>query len=348
MKHVILCSIVAVIVTCTSTKQPDDIHIRWQIQSSGTDASLRGLCAMSDRIAWASGSGGTILRTTDGGKFWQGLPSPDIAALDFRDIQAFDENKALILSAGQPARIYKTTDGGNVWTNAYTDPNTASFYNAMAFWDEKNGIATSDPVEDRFLLIRTTDGGHSWGRVPPENIPEPLEGEAGFAASGTCIAVWGETHAWLGMGGLAARLFRSTDRGWTWSAASTPVLRGRPSAGIFSIAFLNSKNGVIVGGDYQDPDGTEGNAAYTTDGGMTWLPADASPPSGYRSCVAFLPGTASALLAVGPNGSDLSVDYGKIWTRLDTIGYHVASFPRAGNTGWAAGGQGRIAKIIIE
>jgi len=348
MKHFILYSMAIMIVACTSTKQPDDIHIRWQIQSSGTDASLRGLCTVSDRVAWASGSGGTIIRTTDGGNTWQGLSSPDEAALDFRDIQAFDENTALILSAGQPARIYKTTDGGNVWTNTYTDPNTTSFYNAMAFWDEKNGIATSDPVEGHFLLIQTTDGGNSWHRVPPENIPEPLEGEAGFASSGTCIAVGGETHAYLGLGGPAARLFHSTDRGWTWSAASTPIFSGRPSAGIFSVAFLDSKNGVIVGGDYQDPDGTEGNAAYTTDAGRTWLPADASPPSGFRSCVAHLPETASALLAVGPNGSDLSVDFGKTWTRLDTTGYHVASFPKTGNTGWAAGGQGRIAKIIIE
>ncbi len=348
MKRFILLSMAMVIFSCTSSKQAGDFHIRWLRQSSGTDASLRGLCTVSDRVAWASGSRGTILRTTDGGKSWQDLPSPHQAALDFRDIQAFDENTALILSAGQPARIYKTTDGGNVWTNTYTDPNTASFYNAMAFWDERKGIATSDPVEGRFLLIQTTDGGNSWGRVPPENIPEPLEGEAGFAASGTCIAVWEETHAWLGMGGPAARLFRSTDRGWTWSVASTPVLSGRPSAGIFSVAFLDSKNGVIVGGDYQDPDGTKGNAAYTTDSGRTWLPADTSPPSGFRSCVAHLPGTTSALLAVGSNGSDLSVDLGKTWTRLDTTGYHVVSFPETGDTGWAAGAQGRIAKIIIE
>ncbi|MFH1943321.1 MAG: YCF48-related protein [bacterium] len=344
------CILISSFPGCGTNQKAFSIRLDWESQTSDVNASLRGLCAVSEKIAWASGSQGTILRTTDGGATWEKRPVPeDASALDFRDIQAFNENRAVISSAGQPARIYKTYNGGEHWRLVYTTEIPGVFLDAMAFWDEKNGIAFSDPVEDGFFLIRTTDAGDSWQRIPSEKIPRPLEGEAGFAASGTCIAVQGKNNAWFGTGGSLARLFRSTNRGETWFSYATPILSGQPSTGIFSLTFFDEKNGSAVGGNYLTPDSTQQNSSFTTDGGISWLPVDGSPPSGYRSCVAIIPGTKPpALLTVGPNGSDISTDGGKTWTQADTIGYHVVSFPKKGNVGWAAGSGGRIAKCVIS
>src|SRR5690242_1843866 len=43
-------------------------HLAWQPSTTGSDARLRGLSAVSRHVAWASGSQGTILRTVDGGR----------------------------------------------------------------------------------------------------------------------------------------------------------------------------------------------------------------------------------------------------------------------------------------
>lgn len=319
---------------------------QWTPQQSGTAARFRGVSAVSPLVAWASGSAGAYARTTDGGATWQTAVVPGASQLDFRDVQAVDANTAYLLSIGpgEASKIYKTTDGGNGWTLQFTNHNPKAFFDAFAFWDARTGIAMSDPVDGRFILIKTTDGGATWKELPGENFPPALEGDGAFAASGTCIAVQGKKNVWFGTGGAAvARVFRSTDGGESWRVAATPITAGNASSGIFSIAFKDARNGVIVGGDYKKESEPGDNVATTTDGGATWALAKGPRPPGFRSAVAYFTGArAPMLVAVGPGGSDYSVDNGSSWTRLDSTGYHAFSI--AGSTGWAVGEGGRIAK----
>ncbi|HXG65598.1 MAG TPA: glycosyl hydrolase [Blastocatellia bacterium] len=323
---------------------------QWQRQASGTTADFRGLSAVNSQVAWASGTKGTFARTTDGGKTWQAGTVPGAEQLDFRDIDAFDANTAYMLSIGkgESSRIYKTTDGGQHWLLQFRNSNPEAFFDAMAFWDAHHGIAFSDPVDGRFLIITTGNGGKTWTPVPPANIPPAIQGEGGFAASGTCIAVQGSNNVWFGTGGAAARVFRSTDRGRTWSVAATPILSGIESAGIFSVAFKDAKNGIVVGGDYRKPNEADRNVAVTADGGQTWKLIAGTRPAGYRSCVAYIPGEGGMrLIAVGTSGSDYSTSGGADWIPLDRENYNVVSLAGR-HAGWAAGPGGRIVRFMDD
>jgi len=350
MKTVISVVTLFVFLGCASVKRSIHIEeIQWEVQIRGTTVSLRGVSAVSPKIAWASGSRGTVLRTTDGGEQWDDVSVADASNLDFRDIHGMDASSAIIMSAGQPARFYKTTDGGETWTIKYEDIRPGAFFDSMDFWDNQNGIAFSDPVEGGFLLMRTTDAGENWHQIPPENIPSPREGEAAFAASGTMIAVQGENDVWFGTGGTIARVLRSMDRGVSWTAAETPILSGESSWGIFSIVFQDDKNGVIVGGDYRNADGNEKNCAVTTDGGVTWELVDRTTPAGFRSGMATLsvPGS-NCYVTVGLSGSDFTNDGGRTWVQADTVGYHAISIAKGSVVGWAVGSEGRIGKCEVR
>ena len=321
----------------------------WTKQSSGSSTRFRGVSAVSQSVAWVSGNGGAYARTNDGGITWQSSTVPGAASLDFRDVHAVDAQTAYLLSIGEGelSRIYKTVDGGQNWKLQFTNSNPKAFFDAMAFWDRDNGIAISDPVDGRFLIITTTDGGATWKQIAPRNIPPALRGEAAFAASGTCITVQGENDVWFATGGGAvARVFTSRDKGRMWAVNTTPILSGSPSSGIFSVAFKDARNGVVVGGDYKREREAARNVARTSDGGRTWTLIEGSVPTGFRSGVAYVPGTSvSTLVAVGPSGSDYSVDGGLTWSTIGKDGYHAISFAGSRDAGWAVGEEGLIAKF---
>jgi len=252
---------------------------RWTVQTSGVTVRLRGVSAVSERVAWASGAGSTVLRTTDGGAAWQKIAVTS-DALDFRDIDAVDAQTAYVLAIGNgPAsRIYKTTDAGKTWTMQFRNEDPKAFLDAMSFWDANNGIVFGDSVDGQLYIMTTRDGGRVWSRVPTAKLPPALENEGAFAASGTNIAVFGKSHAWIGTGAAAkARVLRTSDGGRTWQAANTPLAAG-PSSGIFSIAFRDANHGVIAGGDYRKEQEAVDNLAVTNDGGVTWN--DISPRLG--------------------------------------------------------------------
>lgn len=312
----------------------------WLVRGSGTTASLRGLHVVDAEVAWASGSGGTFLRTVDGGDNWNVGTIPEADDRDFRDIHAWDGKRALVLSAGLPAQIYRTDDGGSTWQQTYNNDEPGVFFNAVSFWDDERGIAVGDPIDGRFLIIKTADGGESWSELPFQRRPEALEGEANFAASGTCMTVHGENTVWFGTGGPAARVFRSTDGGSSWTVAETPIRSGQASQGVFSLWFADDRRGVAVGGDYLDEPNPAQTAATTTDGGMTWNPVEISP-TGFRECVvAVSEETPRVLMAVGPSGTDLSEDGGLTWRSIGEGRFHAVGFSANGATGIAVGMDG--------
>lgn len=315
---------------------------QWKPQAIPTDADFRGLSVVSESVAWVSGSKGTFGRTADGGKTWVAGVVPDADKLDFRDVKAFNEKTAYLLSAGpgDGSRIYKTTDGGKTWKCQFTNAEPKAFFDAFAYWDEDHGIALSDPVEGKWLLVTTSNGGKTWEPLPEKSRPAALEKEGAFAASGSCLVARGEKDVWFCTGGAkVARVLHSADRGKTWTAVETPLAAGVESAGGFSLAFRDKDHGMIVGGDYKKPDADAATVAITTDGGKTWGPAGKSLP--FRSAVAW---AKDRWVAVGTSGSDNSADDGKTWTSLDTGKWNAVAFA-ANGTGWAVGPKGRIAKF---
>lgn len=314
----------------------------WTPQQTGVDARLRGISAVSDTVVWASGTGGTVLRTTNGGNTWAAVNVPGAADLDFRDVDAFSDRVAYALSIGngEASRIYKTVDGGQSWTLqlANTDPNV--FLDAMAFWSQNEGVAYSDSIDGAFVIFRTADG-KTWERIPAASLPPALDGEGAYAASGTNVAVHGD-HVWIGT--TASRVLHSPDRGRTWTVSRTPIATGE-ATGIFSIAFRNARVGLAVGGNYQKESEAVDNAAVTSDGGTTWRLSKGL--AGYRSAVAYRPGSKGTWVAAGPAGIDITEDDGMTWRPLDGAGGHALAFSPSGRVAWITGDTGRIARRVF-
>lgn len=315
---------------------------QWIKQSVNTTASFRGLSVVNEKIVWASGTGGTVIKTIDGGKTWTVMTVPGAEKLDFRDIEAFDANTAYILSIGNgdASRIYKTTDGGKTWELQFTNKDEKAFYDAIACWDRNNCIAMSDPVNEFYQLIVTKDGGKNWTFTGPDKMPRAKAGEAAFAASGTCLIVNGKTDVFLATGGSDARVFRSNDRGLSWFVADTPITKGTPGSGIFSVAFRNALHGTAVGGNYEKPGDAANNLAFTRDGGKTWYAGEGL--SGYRSAVAYIDST--TIIAVGTNGTDISRDRGAKWKKIgdENLNSVASKGPRAV---WAVGPAGAVYRL---
>jgi photosystem II stability/assembly factor-like uncharacterized protein len=320
---------------------------RWEPQTSGVTARLRGVSAVSDRVAWASGANGTVVRTADGGVTWTKLTVPGAERLDFRDVDAVSESTAYILSigAGPASRIYKTGDAGAHWTLQFTNDDAKAFFDAMAFWDARHGLAMSDSVDGQFVIVTTADGGATWTRVPAGALPPALANEGAFAGSGTNIAVQRGGKAWIGTGASSSksRILATSDAGAHWTVVDTPVASSA-SSGIFSVAFRDPRHGLAAGGDYRKEQDAVENAAGTADGGRTWTPATGL--GGFRSAVASVPHSRASWIAVGPQGADWSDDDGRTWTPIAGDGFHAFAFSPTGRVGWGAGERGRIARLI--
>lgn len=340
------CLVTAGALICLGASVPEF----WEERPTGGTASLRGLSAVDARVAWAGGTGGTLLRSEDGGNTWAKLAIDGAEKLDFRAVAAFDRLSAVALSAGpgKASRVYRTGNGGAHWRLTLQNADESGFFDALAFWGRQRGLLLGDPVNGHFVVMRTEDGGASWQRVPAAGMPAANQDEGAFAASGSCLVTGAGGRAWFGTGGTrGARVFRSVDWGQTWTVAETPLLHDSASAGVFSLAFRDARHGVAVGGDYLKLAGTLDNVAITEDGGVTWRAPDGPGPSGFRSAVAFVqnPGGDSArLVATGPGGTDVSPDGGRTWKQVSKQGYHALSCTLDG-AGWAAGDKGRTGRM---
>jgi len=337
-------------------------HPQWQLLPTPTTADLRGIDNVGNGIVWASGTNGTVLRSTDDGAHWQTCPIPPAAdQLDFRGIQAFDATTAIVMSSGpgDQSRLYKTTDACQTWKLLFTNPDKEGFWDAIKFRDSNYGVLLGDPVSGKFYARETLDGGLHWRRFIYDDMLDTISPSAGiFAASNSSLVIPVGSRVIFAVANIqnASAIFeadfapypchnavnqpvKNCGMSFQWGAfGDLPLSRTNGSSGVFSIAAKQkTSNGPIrliaVGGDYKKPD-SPGSAAYCvqniTDKSegtdeWPWRPAQ-TPPHGYRSAVAYSP-TTKTWITVGPNGTDISTDDGRNWRPLKPNPQNPATTP---------------------
>lgn len=341
---------IALITSCTLAVAQHRRQPTLTPQQSGTTNRLQAVSPVNPRVVWVSGLGGAYAVTTDGGATWRAAVVPGAEALQFRDVQAFSDKVAYLLSAGvgTDSRIYKTEDGGASWALEFQNSDPNGFYDCFAFWTPKRGITMADGVSGRFPVIRTSDG-EIWQDIG-NNLPAAQDGEAAFAASGTCIATQGGQRAWIGTGGAAhARILATTDGGDTWAAYNTPIIQGTPTSGVISVAFRDPFHGVLGGGELLAPTVFANTFARTRDGGKTWTLGSQTPFPGSIYGLSYLhgrgQGTDHAVVVTGPGGSAWSPDEGTTWFALAGAENYWAVAFASPQAGWLVGTDGRILKV---
>lgn len=302
------------------------------ILSSGTKTSIRGLSVVDDRTIWLSGSNGTVARSLDGGNTWNWMTVTGFEKTDFRDIEAFDDQTAIIMGISEPAHILRTVDGGKTWTVVFEDSTKGMFLDAMEFKNEKEGRVIGDPIEGRLFIANTTDGGQHWAKETWNNRPIVDSGEACFASSGTNIRYL-HKHWHMITGGLSSKLYKGKN------ASILPIIQGKETTGANSMAGNNQQMLMIVGGDFNNKDTTTQNIAISHNGGNTFQSAS-EPPHGYRSCVEYL--GQQEWITCGLNGVDITKDNGNTFTLISNTGFHVCRKAKKGTSVFFAGGGGRI------
>lgn len=307
-----------------------------KILTSGTKTSIRGLSVVNNNVIWVSGSNGMVGLSLDGGENWKWIHPETFEKTDFRDVEAFDATTAVIMGIAAPAYILKTVDAGDTWEVVYENKAKGMFLDAMEFWNEQSGIVIGDPIDNKFFVARTFDGGQTWKDLPAEYLPVADSGEACFASSGTNIRTLARDEACFVSGGSRSRLFIRDQR------IDLPILHGKQTTGTNSVAVKNKKTMMIVGGDFEQPDSTIKNCFITNDGGKKWT-APKVPPHGYRSCVEYLGG--NNWICCGLNGVDYSKDNGKTWQLISAESFHVCRKSRDGKSVFLAGAKGKIGKL---
>jgi hypothetical protein len=313
-----------------------------EVLTAGTNTSIRGLSVVNDNVIWVSGSKGTIGKSSNGGKTWKWMVVKGFEDRDFRDIEAFDAASAIIMSVAEPAYILKTNDGGESWKVVFENKTKGMFLDAMEFWNEQAGIVIGDPVNGRFFIARTFDGGNSWQEIPFDKRPVADSGEACFAASGTNIRILDRDEAVFVSGGTRSRMFTKNE------PVTLPIIQGKETTGANSIAIwdkLKMKGGkrmIVVGGDFLADSSKMKNCFISNDGGKTWQ-EPVTPPYGYRSCVEYFSKT--DIITCGLTGVDFSFDGGKHWKWISKESFHVCRASKLGGAIFLAGENGKVGKI---
>jgi photosystem II stability/assembly factor-like uncharacterized protein len=323
-------------------------EIKFQLVQSGYDSiSLRGLCVVSDSVIWASGNRGTVVKSTNGGKNWLWYTVPGFAGRDFRDIEAFDSNTAIIMSVGSPAVMLKTKDGGKSWKEVYRNNAPAMFLDALAFKNDKVGVVIGDPINMRFFISRTFDGGETWKDEDGIRLPQAEREEAIFAASGSSLQMIPDDPDYefaFVTGGTVSRFYKMSGKNDQKSVIyGLPLNQGIASTGAFSLAVWNKDVMSTIGGDYSNDIVAYDNFVSTKKGGASWKSPN-TPPHGYRSCVIYI--DEKFMLSCGTSGIDISKDGGKSWDYMNKESFNVCAKAKKGTSVYMAGNRGRIARMI--
>jgi photosystem II stability/assembly factor-like uncharacterized protein len=303
---------------------------------SSVQSSLRGLSIVDARTLWVSGTQGTVLKSKDGGKSFTRLSVYGYENHDFRDIEAFDANTAIIMAVDTPAILLKTKDGGKTWKVVFEDHRPGMFLDAMEFWNELSGIVIGDPIHQKVFIARTFDGGESWRGLPENQYPETLEGESFFAASGSNITKRNKEEAVFVSGGMISRLFIRD------KTVELPFIKGSNTCGANSISVNQKNQMLVVGGDYKDASNRNGTCFIIEEEGKK-IHTPKTSPSGYRSCVQFI--TKKKAITCGLSGVDVTEDGGKNWRHISDEGFHVVRKAKKGKYIYLAGLAGKIARL---
>lgn len=306
--------------------------------------SIRAIEIIGNNLAFAGNNGSFGLYNSATGKWNTDVIIYEGRRPEFRAV-ASTANDFFMLSVSNPALLYKTGDQGKMEL-VYKEEHPKVFYDAMAFWNDQEGIAMGDPTDGCLSIIITRNGGHSWEKVDCGILPQTEEGEAAFAASNSNIAVQGE-ETWILSGGMKSRIFYSPDKGQNWEVFDIPLSQGEATSGGYSLDFYDSENGIMIGGDYTKPEDNSANKAITTNGGKTWQLIGKNEEPGYKSSVRYVPNSnAQQMVATGFTGISYSKDAGKTWKQLTEEGFFTIRFLND-SIAYAAG-KGRIAKIHFK
>ncbi|MEP7371955.1 MAG: YCF48-related protein [Chitinophagaceae bacterium] len=336
-----ICLLILPFIICYALAQNPTV----EIISTGPKTSLRGLSVVNDNVIWVSGSNGIVGRSNNAGKNWKWMTVNGFEKTEFRDIEAFDGNTAIIMGVGEPAYILKTTDGGENWKVVYENKTKGIFLDAMDFANGHEGIVIGDPIGGKVFIAKTSNTGNTWEQMTEdEKLPTADKGEAFFAASGSNVRLFVNKDYFIVSGGTRSRLFTNI------KATYLPLVQGKETTGANAIDIFDNgvprKPGsrmIVVGGDFAADSSTEKNCFYSLNGGRTWMAPD-TPPNGYRSSVEFL--SKKDLLTCGLNGVDYSGDGGKNWKWISKESFHVCKIAKAGTTVFLAGNNGKIGKLV--
>ena len=310
----------------------------WQ---GDTSLVFRGISALSDQVIWASSNQGAVVKTEDGGISWTILKIPGAEGIQFRDIHLFNEKTALIMGSGWPTRMYKTDDGGLNWRLVYENNDSLVFLDAFDFWPDGSGLCFGDPVDGKFFLLKTIDFGEHWSEIEG---PDAIEGEAGFAASGTSLVCYLDDFVSFVSGGSRSMDYYSPNRGKLWIPIPLGITSGSASKGAFGIAY-SENNMLYVGGDYAVDTAKKATSVSWnfTEGHNVQTIANQLP---YQSAAVFLEN--GMAISVGTPGCHISLDAGLSWQKFTDMPLHTITKSRTGNAVFAAGPKGRIVKIVFE
>ena len=321
--------------------------LEWSPTTTGSTQDFRGVDAVSRSVVWVAGTHGQVLLTVDAGMTWKNVSPSEASNVYFRDIEATSARHAVLMSVSgtenqASGRVWVTDDGGTTWASPLATTDPRSFFDCLAFNTPDHGYLVGDPVDGRFELYTTSDAGHHWQKMDPAGMPAAQDGQFAFAAGGTCMSAVGHS-VWFGTGGSASEIYRSTDSGRTFTAHSTPVVTGE-SAGIFAAQFRDDQHGIAIGGDIANLSSSAHNASRSVDGGRTWA-EPTSFPAGLRTAAVWV-SSLPAALAVGPTGSDISLDNGHSWRAIDGNHWNTVSCSRD-LACYAVGNAGLVARLAL-
>lgn len=319
-------------------------------QPFGVNTLLQAMHAVNDKVVWAAGNNGVVLRTADGGNSWTRLPAPGGDSLQYRDVHAVSETEAWVLSIGNgtASRIYHTTDAGATWTPQFINRDTSAFFDCISVGGRGQAVVFGDasktPDGRRTNILRTDNGGATWTLLAQHVVPTPLQDEGAFAASGQCVVHSDSSTVYIATGAPGARLFRSRDAGKSWTVENTPFVRGT-AAGLTGMAFQSALSGIVVGADINKlrTDTSASVVGVTNDGGRTWDMRSRPPVPGALAGIVWVQGAgASTAVVSGYGGAAYTHDAGRTWTAINTA--TSAGVTSYGKTAWL-GGRGTIYRV---